>query len=120
GESLGPFRLLAELGRGVRGRVFLAAESSLGDRIVVLKVTPREGGEHLSLARLQHAFIVPLYCVQDFPDRGLQALCMPYLGGLTLATLLHEMDSRAAKDRSGQDLLDLLDRARASAVVAPP
>ena len=40
GEVLAGFRLLAELGRGAAGRVFLAAQPSLGDRPVVLKVTP--------------------------------------------------------------------------------
>ena len=54
GEVLAGFRLLAELGRGAAGRVFLAAQPSLGDRPVVLKVTPRGREEHLSLARLQH------------------------------------------------------------------
>src|SRR5262249_19230629 len=41
GEVLGGFRLLAELGRGSQGVVFLAAQPHLADRPVVLKVTPR-------------------------------------------------------------------------------
>src|SRR5579883_1909389 len=53
GEDLGPFRLLAELGRGASGRTYLAAEPSLADRLVVLKVFSDEQDEHLSLARLQ-------------------------------------------------------------------
>ena len=67
GESLGDFRLLAELGRGAHGRVFLAAQPSLADRPVVLKLGPRAGREHLSLSRLQHTHIVPLHSVHDFP-----------------------------------------------------
>src|SRR5262249_47191899 len=54
GDSLGDFQLLAELGRGAHGRVFLARQVSLGDRPVILKITPAEADEHLSLARLQH------------------------------------------------------------------
>ena len=69
GETLGDFRLLSELGRGGRGRVYLAAQNSLGNRHVVLKVTPLEGCEHLTLARLQHTHIVPLYAVCDDFDR---------------------------------------------------
>src|SRR5262249_12627867 len=43
GETVGDFRLLAELGRGMQGRVFLATQPSLADRPVVLKITPRDG-----------------------------------------------------------------------------
>jgi tetratricopeptide (TPR) repeat protein len=63
-ERLGDFQLLAELGRGALGCVFLARQPALADRPVVLKVTPCTGEEHLSLARLQHTHIVPLYAVQ--------------------------------------------------------
>jgi eukaryotic-like serine/threonine-protein kinase len=52
GEVLGGFRLLAELGRGASGRIFLASQPSLADRPVVLKVTPFGQEEHLSLALL--------------------------------------------------------------------
>src|SRR5439155_1165737 len=41
GERLGEYRLLAELGRGRRGRVYLARQPALADRPVVLKLTPR-------------------------------------------------------------------------------
>src|SRR5437868_7666583 len=88
GETLGDFLLLAELGRGALGRVFLASQLSLGDRPVVLKLTPAEAREHLSLARLQHTHIVPLFSVEDDRARGLRALCMPYFGGATLAHIL--------------------------------
>src|SRR5437764_336085 len=53
GDVFAGFRLLAELGRGVSGQVFLASQPTLADRPVVLKVTPRGREEHLSLARLQ-------------------------------------------------------------------
>ncbi len=59
-ETLGDFLLLAELGRGARGRCFLATQPSLSYRHVVLKVTPDDHLEHLSLARLQHTHIMPL------------------------------------------------------------
>src|SRR5262245_51609247 len=42
GEALGEFLLLAELGRGAQGRVFLASQLSLGERPVVLKLLPCE------------------------------------------------------------------------------
>ncbi len=101
GELLAGFRLLAELGRGAAGRVFLAAQPSLGDRPVVLKVTPRGREEHLSLARLQHTNIVPLYSEHVLRDRNLQILCMPFLGGATMAQVLEALADRpaAAADR---------------------
>jgi eukaryotic-like serine/threonine-protein kinase len=115
GESLGDFLLLAELGRGVNGRVFLASQLSLGERPVVLKLAPTGAAvtavaeEHLSLARLQHTNIVPLYSVQELPARGLRALVMPYFGGATLARLLGALRPTPPANRMGQDLLDTLE-----------
>jgi eukaryotic-like serine/threonine-protein kinase len=120
GEALGDFFLLAELGRGVQGRVFLASQLSLGERPVVLKLLPGEAREHLSLARLQHTHIVPLYSVQDHPARRLRALCMPYFGGATLAQLLEALAPLPAADRSGQDLLGALDRIQAAVPLMAP
>jgi serine/threonine protein kinase len=120
GESFGDFVLLAQLGGGSHGRVFLARQRSLGDRPVVLKLTPLEAREHLALARLQHTHIVPLYSVQDDPARGLRALCMPYFGGATLAQLLAALRERLPARRTGQDLLDALDRVQAAAPLAAP
>jgi serine/threonine protein kinase/tetratricopeptide (TPR) repeat protein len=120
GDRLGDFHLLAELDRGALGRVFLATQPALADRPVVLKLTPCVGGEHLTLARLQHTYIVPLYWVQDFPERNLRVLCMPYLGGTTLARLLTLLHARPAGRRCGKDLVNLLDEAQASAPLPWP
>jgi serine/threonine protein kinase/Tfp pilus assembly protein PilF len=108
GEALGEFRLLAVIGSGALGRVFLAEESFLAARRVVLKVTPSDGGEHLSLARLQHTHIIPLYAVREFPDRGLRALCMPCLGGASLDRILHGLEGLPPGRRTGQDVLRTL------------
>jgi serine/threonine protein kinase/Flp pilus assembly protein TadD len=108
GESLGEFRLLKELGRGAQGRVFLATQHSLAERYVVLKLTPRLGDEHLSLSRLLHSHIVPLYAVYDFPERGLRCLCQPYYGGATLAELQPMLRGVPVGQRSGEDLVRAL------------
>jgi serine/threonine protein kinase/Flp pilus assembly protein TadD len=113
GEPLGGFRLIAELGRGAAGRVFLAAQPTLGDRPVVVKVTPRGREEHLSLARLQHMNIVPLYSEHVLRDRNLQLLCMPYLGGATMAQILDALEDRPVAERTGRQIVEVLDRIQA-------
>jgi serine/threonine protein kinase/Flp pilus assembly protein TadD len=112
GEALGDFLLLAELGRGAHARVFLASQLPLAARPVVLKFTPLGAQEHLSLARLQHTNIVPLYSAQDYPALGLRALCMPYFGGATLAQLLESLRQLPPARRTGRHLLDALPRAQ--------
>jgi serine/threonine protein kinase/tetratricopeptide (TPR) repeat protein len=100
------FRLCGELGRGAFGRVFLARQGDLADRLVALKVSADVAGESHALARLQHTNIVPIYSVHR---RGpLQAVCMPYLGATTLADTLTSLRSQAALPRSGEGLLSSL------------
>jgi serine/threonine protein kinase/Flp pilus assembly protein TadD len=113
GEVLAGFRLLAELGRGATGRVFLAAQPSLADRPVVLKVTPRGREEYLSLARLQHMNIVPLYSEHVLLARNLQILCMPFLGGATLAQVLELLNEQPPAQRTGKQLIEALDQIQA-------
>jgi serine/threonine protein kinase/Flp pilus assembly protein TadD len=120
GESLGDFKVVAELGRGAQGRVFLATQPSLADRPVVLKVTPRRAREHLSLARLQHTHIIPLHAAYDFPERHLRALCLPFLGGATLARVLELLRGRPAAERTGRSLVDALHAAQKDAPVRLP
>jgi serine/threonine protein kinase len=105
GEWLGDFNLISKLGQGAHGLVFLATQTSLGERPVVLKLTSSLGLEHLSLARLQHTHIVPLYSVHEFPEHGLRGLCLPYHGGKSLATILAVIAKRQASELSGADLL---------------
>ena len=112
GESLGEFDLLAELGRGSHSQVFLASQPALANRLVVLKLGSCAGQEHLSLARLQHTHIVPLYSVHDFPESSLRGLCQPYFGGATLAKVLAALQTRPPAQRSGRDLLEALRQAQ--------
>lgn len=112
GSELGPHRLGTELGRGASGRTFLATEPGLADRRVVLKLIPDDQDEHLSLARLQHTHIVPLYSEHALPERGLRALCMPYLGGASLARILDELAPIPPAKRRGADLVEALDRSQ--------
>jgi tetratricopeptide (TPR) repeat protein len=118
GDTLGGFRLVAELGRGAHGRVYLAEQRSLAGRPVVLKLGPTTGDEHLSLARLQHTHIVPLYSAHEFPDRGLRGLCLPYFGGATLAAVLERLARPGPV--AGRDVLAALGEAGSPDPAAPP
>jgi serine/threonine protein kinase/tetratricopeptide (TPR) repeat protein len=113
GEELGPYSIVAELGRGGAGRIYLASELSLADRLVVLKVVPDDQDEHLCLARIQHTYIIPLFSERSFPERGVRALCMPYLGGTTLERLLAAVAPISPASRRGKDLVAALDREQA-------
>jgi eukaryotic-like serine/threonine-protein kinase len=87
GEMIRPgYRVLAELGRGAFGRVYLAEQPELANRKVAIKISSRLVGEAQTLARLQHSHIVPVYAVHRV--RGYQVLVMPYLGGATLKDVL--------------------------------
>ena len=109
-EFLG-FRLLAELGSGTFGRVYLARQGELADRLVVLKIAPHLFDESRTLAQLQHTHIVPIYSVHQAD--AFQAVCMPFLGTTTLADILTDLRRRPALPDSGKYLLDRIEaRAR--------
>ena len=109
GDRLANCLLLAELGRGTEGRVFLAAQADLGDRLIVLKVTPTHGGEHLALARLVHTHIAPLLFARDVPESGLRLLAMPFVGGTSLLQVRDHLLERSAP-YSGQNVVEILAR----------
>ncbi|HET6880666.1 MAG TPA: serine/threonine-protein kinase [Pirellulales bacterium] len=120
GEKFGEFELLDQLGHGAHGRVYLARQPSLADRPVVLKLASLAGQEHLSLARLQHTYIMPLYWAQDDAIAGLRALCMPHFGGATLSKLLHRLEAVSPAKRTGHDLLGALVAESVGQRLAPP
>jgi serine/threonine protein kinase/tetratricopeptide (TPR) repeat protein len=105
GTELLGFRLLAELGQGGIGRVYLAQQEDLANRLVVLKVSPPLDDEPQTLAQLQHTNIVPIYSVHRAGP--LQAVCMPYFGSTTLASLLKELGNKALPE-SGKELVSTI------------
>ncbi|TMQ35557.1 MAG: serine/threonine protein kinase, partial [Planctomycetota bacterium] len=100
------FRLLAELGRGAFGRVYLAQQRDLASRYVALKVSTDILGESQTLAQLQHTNIVPIYSVHRASPY--QAVCMPYFGATTLSHLLKNWRERDSLPESGKDLVSTL------------
>ncbi|MFI5456114.1 MAG: protein kinase [Isosphaerales bacterium] len=116
GDSIGPYVLRRELGRGGFARVFLAEQSNLENRLVVVKLTTRPTREPWLLARVRHAHIVEIVS-HDLVNDGafqFQLICMPFWGGATLAAVLTARRQRQHHPVSGRDLLADLDAVAAS------
>lgn len=111
GERVGEFELISHLGRGASGRVFLARETGLADRLVVVKIQPDDQDEHLSLAQVQNTHIIPLLSARALPERGLRVLCMPDLGGASLDWILADLALIPIEERCGRDIVASLHRA---------
>lgn len=116
GERLGDFDLLAELGRGSFGRVFLARQVSL-DRPVALKVSANVSHEARTLASLEHPHIVAVFSETVEPGRDLRLLCMRYVPGSTLERVLKFLAGVPFPQRSGSRLLTAIASSGPSPVV---
>ncbi|MBC8352553.1 MAG: serine/threonine protein kinase [Planctomycetes bacterium] len=87
-QSFLGYEIIHELGIGAFARVYLAAETALGGRLVAIKVSPYASDEAETLAKLTHPNIVPIFSVQQEKETEMTAVCMPYRGSTTLADLL--------------------------------
>jgi eukaryotic-like serine/threonine-protein kinase len=106
GSELFGFRILADLGRGSFGRVYLAQQCDLASRYVALKVSTNLFGESQALAQLQHTNIVPIYSIHR--AALYQAVCMPYFGSTTLSDLLKHWRQRESLPETGLELVHTL------------
>jgi serine/threonine-protein kinase len=96
-RSFGDFTLLAELGRGGMGVVYMARQQSLGRTVAIKMIREarlasdanhaRFRAEAEAAARLQHPNIVTVHEVGTAD--GQAYLCMEYVDGPTLAQRLH-------------------------------
>ena len=111
GDRIGPYSLIVELGRGGFARVFLASQSDLSDRLVVLKVSDRVSGEPQLLARVRHPHIVEVIRQGEADGGALHLVSMPYQGGASLSAVLDEVGRTTRRPRSGSAILEALDRA---------
>lgn len=114
GETFAGFRLEAILGTGAFGRVYLARQIGLSNRLVALKISTELFGEAQTLARLQHTNIVPIYSPHQVGS--MQALCMPYFGGTTLADVLRALSGHAMPASGKQLVSTLHDRKQQTAL----
>jgi serine/threonine protein kinase len=127
GKQLGPYRVVAPLGKGGMATVFKAYQPSM-DRYVALKVLPRHLAEEdpqftlrfqqegRVLAQLQNPHILPVF---DFGEaEGYTYLVMPLVSGGTLADRLAGQPLPLSQVRSIiSQLGDALDYAHSRGVV---
>ncbi len=106
GQTLCGFELRSELGRGSFGRVYIATETGLSNRPVVIKVSSQFPGEADLLAKLQHKNIVPIYSLHRHDPW--HVVCMPLLGTATLGGLLQSIKQAGQVPASGVALIDTI------------
>jgi tetratricopeptide (TPR) repeat protein len=127
GEQRGDLTLLRLLGCGSFSRVFLAAETSTGGRLVAVKFSLLGEAEARTLGRLSHPHIVPILSAQLEETTGLTRVCMPYLGSATLEDVFDRVRpaplSPATSEKAGtrpRKVAVLLDVLRACAQPEDP
>jgi eukaryotic-like serine/threonine-protein kinase len=108
GSTLGRYRVVAPLGRGGMGEVYLARDESL-DRSVAIKILPpdlvrndervrRFVQEAKSASSLNHPHIVTIYEIgeaevggtEGAPSERIQFIAMELVSGHTIRTLIHQ------------------------------
>ena len=98
------FRIVSCLGAGAFSEVYLATQSELSDRYVVLKVVEEAVEEPQKMAMLQHTNIVPIFSFHQLGNRSI--ICMPYNGRVTLNDFI--LRAGKAKVRGGASLVETI------------
>lgn len=106
GSKFLDFQLIAELGKGATGKVFLAQQGDLAGRYVALKVSAEAFDESQTLAQLQHTNVVPIYSIHRVSP--FLAVCMPYFGSATISDVLAELAHASSMPTSGEQFVRIL------------
>jgi hypothetical protein len=93
GDRFHDFEVVRLLGAGSFAQVYLARQLSLG-RLVALKVSSRGGSEARTLASLEHNHIVQVFSETVEPESNRRLLCMQYVPGTTLASVIAYLAER--------------------------
>jgi len=97
GATLEGLELCAELGRGTFGRAYLAFDPAIG-RMRVLKLAPGGSAEAKLIGSLNHPNVIDVLWTRSVGRRT--AVCMPFVGAVTLATLLERTKSSTPSARA--------------------
>jgi len=119
GASVDDFDLLVKLGEGAFASVFLARQRSM-QRLVAVKISSDHGTEPQTMARLDHPNIVRVYDQRILPDHGVRLLYMQYVNGGTLQDIVRGIGEVPLEQRTGQLVLDILDRKLEDRGESPP
>jgi len=109
GDTIDDFEILDVLGKGAFGVVYLARQRSLA-RQVALKVTEIEGVEGRTLAQLEHAHIVQVFSETADATGQRRLLCMQFVPGANLQSVLAELQGVDRPSWTGGLLLETVDR----------
>lgn len=110
-RTIGEFEIVELLGEGAMAHVYLARQTSLG-RLVALKINKRTGGELPEgplLAGLEHDHIVKVFSTVLDAETGARGLCLQYIAGADLGTVIHGIHDGKYPPVSGRAVLDALD-----------
>src|SRR6476660_4753577 len=108
GQKLDDFDLIAELGKGAFGSVFLARQISM-QRLVALKLSADKGNEPQTLATLEHPNIIRVYDQRVLPGQKIRLLYMQFAPGGTLAEVCKHVRLTAPAARNGSLLMTAVD-----------
>lgn len=127
-EHLGEFRLLARLGEGGMGVVFLAEQQSLKRRVALKVIRPERVGsadaerrfqrEAEALGRLHHPCVVQVFAAGE--ERGVRWLALEYVAGQSLEQLLRDPAAApnvSAAVRIAADIASALEAAHSAGIV---
>ena len=98
GETVGPYKILSQLGKGGMGEVYLAEDTKLERKVALKFISPemvddkwakrRLVKEAQASAMLDHPSICPVYDIQEWEGR--MFIVMQYVEGETLAGVLEK------------------------------
>lgn len=103
GHIVCDFELLELLGSGSFAHVFRARQVSLG-REVALKVSQNHGREAKTMASLEHEHIVQVFSESVDADTDLRLLCMQYVPGTNLGSVMGYLRERGDDVDAGSQL----------------
>ncbi|MBL1077342.1 serine/threonine protein kinase [Nocardia sp. 2] len=114
GRRLDDFDLFTDLGGTAASRMFLARQRSM-QRLVAVRVEADTGGDSVTVAQLDHPYIVRVFDQRRLDDETggnpLRLLSMQFIAGGTLRDVLRRVRATPVAQRDGQLLLDAVDAA---------